>query len=81
MPVNRNVLYTCLGSPTVPVVDFAGPVPLQQGDKLMLCSDGLWGNLSLRQRLLSISIGIRCPLQPLNWLSAPCSKGGEPVTT
>ena len=46
MPVNRNVLYTCLGSPTVPVVDFAGPVPLQQGDKLMLCSDGLWGNLT-----------------------------------
>ena len=44
-PVNRNVLYTCLGSPTSPVVDMAGPVPLQQGDRIMLCSDGLWGNL------------------------------------
>jgi len=43
--MNRNVLYTCLGSPSIPVVDFAGPVNLQQGDKLMLCSDGLWGSL------------------------------------
>ena len=44
--VNRNVLFTCLGSPTKPVFDLAGPVLLQQGDKLMLCSDGLWGSLS-----------------------------------
>jgi serine/threonine protein phosphatase PrpC len=44
--INRNMLYTCLGSPTKPVVDVSGPVVLQQGDKLMLCSDGLWGSLS-----------------------------------
>lgn len=44
--VNRNILFTCLGSPTKPVFDVTGPVPLQQGDKLMLCSDGLWGSLS-----------------------------------
>lgn len=42
---NRNVLFTCLGSPAKPVFDITGPVPLQQGDKLMLCSDGLWGTL------------------------------------
>ena len=42
---NRNVLYTCLGSPTKPVFDVTGPVPLQQGDRIMLCSDGLWGSL------------------------------------
>lgn len=44
--INRNVLFTCLGSPTKPVFDLAGPMALQQGDKLMLCSDGLWGSLS-----------------------------------
>ena len=44
--INRNVLFTCLGSPTKPVFDVTGPVILQQGDKLMLCSDGLWGSLS-----------------------------------
>jgi serine/threonine protein phosphatase PrpC len=42
---NRNVLYTCLGSPTKPEFDVIGPVPLQQGDKILLCSDGLWGSL------------------------------------
>ncbi|MDD0810522.1 serine/threonine-protein phosphatase [Curvibacter sp. RS43] len=44
--VNRNVLFTCLGSPTKPVFDLAGPALLQQGDKILLCSDGLWGSVS-----------------------------------
>lgn len=43
--VNRNVLFTCLGSPTKPLFDLAGPVLLDQGDRLLLCSDGLWGTL------------------------------------
>jgi serine/threonine protein phosphatase PrpC len=45
-PLSRNVLFTCLGSPAKPVLVVAGPVPLLQGDTLMLCSDGLWGSLS-----------------------------------
>ncbi len=44
-PLNRNILFTCLGSPSTPVLDVAGPVALLQGDKLLLCSDGLWGSL------------------------------------
>ncbi|MES2483391.1 MAG: PP2C family serine/threonine-protein phosphatase [Pseudomonadota bacterium] len=44
--LNRNILFTCLGSPTKPVYDVTGPVVLQQGDKILLCSDGLWGSLS-----------------------------------
>ncbi|MDD2608169.1 MAG: serine/threonine-protein phosphatase [Giesbergeria sp.] len=42
---NRNVLFTCLGSPTKPIYDMTGPVPLEQGDRLLLCSDGLWGSI------------------------------------
>ena len=44
--VNRNILFSCLGSPTKPVYDVAGPVPLLQGDRILLCSDGLWGSVS-----------------------------------
>jgi serine/threonine protein phosphatase PrpC len=43
---NRNVLFTCLGSPGKPVVDTAGPLPLQSGDRILMCSDGLWGSVS-----------------------------------
>jgi PPM family protein phosphatase len=42
---NRNILFTCLGSPTKPLIDIKGPIPLKQGDRMLLCSDGLWGNL------------------------------------
>jgi PPM family protein phosphatase len=43
---NRNVLFTCLGSPGKPVVDTAGPMPMQSGDRILMCSDGLWGSVS-----------------------------------
>ncbi|PWW48705.1 PP2C family protein-serine/threonine phosphatase [Melaminivora alkalimesophila] len=43
--VSRNVLFTCLGSPTKPLFDVAQPMLLEQGDRLLLCSDGLWGAL------------------------------------
>jgi serine/threonine protein phosphatase PrpC len=43
---NRNVLFTCLGSPANPVFDVMGPINLQQSDRLLLCSDGLWSALS-----------------------------------
>jgi serine/threonine protein phosphatase PrpC len=43
--LNRNVLFTCLGSPGKPVVDTAGPLRMQPRDRVLLCSDGLWGSL------------------------------------
>ncbi len=43
--INRNILFTCLGSPAKPVFDLSGPIQLQQGDRIFLCSDGLWGTV------------------------------------
>jgi serine/threonine protein phosphatase PrpC len=43
--VNRNVLFTCLGSPGKPVVDVAGPMVMREGDRVLLCSDGLWSSV------------------------------------
>lgn len=43
--LGRNVLFTCLGSPGTPVIDTAGPTPLQPADRLTLCTDGVWAPL------------------------------------
>jgi hypothetical protein len=53
--INRNVLFTCLGSPTKPVFDVTGPLMLQQGDKIMLCSDGLWSSVSDEEIVTQLS--------------------------
>lgn len=53
--INRNILFTCLGSPTKPVFDITGPVTLQQGDKILLCSDGLWGSVTDNEIVANLS--------------------------
>jgi serine/threonine protein phosphatase PrpC len=52
---NRSVLFTCLGSPGKPVVDTVGPVPLHPGDRIMVCSDGLWSTVTDQQIVEIIS--------------------------
>jgi serine/threonine protein phosphatase PrpC len=44
-PFNRNVLFTCLGSPGKPMIDCQGPLIMEASDRFLLCSDGLWGSV------------------------------------
>jgi len=53
--INRNVLFTCLGSPARPLFKPEGPVSLQHGDRVMLCSDGLWSTVPEKDILLEMS--------------------------
>lgn len=43
--INRNVLFTCLGSPARPIYDISEAIDLCVDDRILLCSDGLWGAL------------------------------------
>jgi PPM family protein phosphatase len=42
---DRNKIYSCLGSPTPPEIEFSRKTPLNHGDILLLCTDGLWGEI------------------------------------
>ena len=42
---DRNKIYSCLGSPTPPEIEYSRKTPLQHGDIVLLCTDGLWGEI------------------------------------
>jgi PPM family protein phosphatase len=54
---DRNKLYNCIGSPSLPRVDKAAPVQLQSGDQLLLCSDGLWSSVREHEMAYQLSAG------------------------
>lgn len=63
-PIQRNLLFTCLGSPVNPIHDLGGPVRLRQQDKFLLCSDGLWDSLPearILQRLQTLPVDAAGP--------------------
>ncbi|MFT3848659.1 MAG: protein phosphatase 2C domain-containing protein [Propionivibrio sp.] len=41
----RNKIYSCLGGQQTPDIEFSRKTPLEAGDVLALCTDGLWGVL------------------------------------
>ena len=74
---NRNVLFTCLGSPGKPMVDCQGPLRLERGDRMLLCSDGLWGPLSDEEIVARLAL-VELPLAEcvLDVVEQALRKGG-----
>jgi len=42
---DKNRIYSCLGGPQLPELDFSHKTPLHADDLLILCSDGIWSAL------------------------------------
>lgn len=56
----RNKVLNCLGSPFEPTIEISAGVELVPGDRLLLCSDGLWSSFPepvLCKRLASGTVG------------------------
>lgn len=51
----RNRVFSCLGGTHSPQVEFSSPMPLFANDLIMLCTDGVWGNLSAEEVIESMS--------------------------
>lgn len=43
----RNRVSNCLGGYVVPEVECAPPIPIHEGDTMLLCTDGVWGSVSI----------------------------------
>lgn len=44
---DRNKVSNCLGGYLVPEVECAPPIPIHESDSLLLCTDGVWGSVSI----------------------------------
>ena len=42
----RNRVYSCLGGPRLPEIEFSHKTSLEEGDVLVLCTDGIWNAVS-----------------------------------
>lgn len=51
----RNKVLNCLGSPFEPTVEINPPMRLQTGDRILLCSDGLWSGFRDEELCASLS--------------------------
>jgi serine/threonine protein phosphatase PrpC len=50
----RNKIYSCLGGSEVPDISFSRKTPMNSGDTILLCTDGLWGVLPEKTMISSL---------------------------
>jgi serine/threonine protein phosphatase PrpC len=45
----RNKVSNCLGGYSIPQVECNAPLPLSDGDTMLLCTDGIWGMINVQE--------------------------------
>ena len=73
----RNKIYNCLGSSTPPFVDLAQKGPLQDGDTVLLCSDGLWSQIADSEMAKVLQRGSAPSTVPMLMMMAETHAEGE----
>jgi serine/threonine protein phosphatase PrpC len=73
---DRNKIYSCLGSPSAPEIEFSRKTPLEHGDILLLCTDGLWGVTS--GELMAVSLKGANLIQAVPMLLSQAETKGGP---
>ncbi len=74
---DRNKIYSCLGSPTPPEIEFSRKTRLSHGDILLLCSDGLWGEIP--GETMAARTEERQPHPRTARVADPCGSQGRPA--
>ncbi len=75
----RNYVTRCLGGQNNhPVAELGGPFPLEEGDTILLCSDGFWGALSERTLVDAIYKNAQPLVSVINSLSAQAENHSKP---
>jgi len=54
---DKNKVYTCLGGNQLPEIEFSKKTPLESGDYLVLCTDGVWGPIDSSTLVNSLEDG------------------------
>ncbi|MGC3962533.1 MAG: serine/threonine-protein phosphatase [Rhodocyclaceae bacterium] len=72
----RNRIFSCLGGSHSPQIEFSSPMPLFANDLIVMCSDGVWGNLPNDEIAHRLSDGDILKLSP-HLLDEAQQTGGE----
>lgn len=72
----RNKIFSCLGGESMPEIDFSRKTPLENGDVILLCTDGLWGVTS--GEMMAVSLRKADLLQAIPMLMAQAEIKGGP---
>jgi serine/threonine protein phosphatase PrpC len=57
---DRNKVYNCLGGYLPPEIEVSRPMPLTRHDRILMCTDGLWGQVTTEQIATTV---FRLPLE------------------